>query len=197
MRPIARYVTAIVIVILAGIIWFIARPHHGKHHQQATHENNATTEIPSLASATGEFKDYTLVVPTSGPRIWAAEVKSGQADSKTGKLILTGVTCHMYQHGKEVLKVTADSATARVVGKIVHADLSGHIYAQDTKREQQLHANALRWVSTEDNMHVENFFWEGKGVSVRADQGTLTTDLTEAKFHGHVRMETSGLHSRR
>jgi hypothetical protein len=127
--------------------------------------------------------------------VWLAEVKSGRSSNAHGTTTLTlhGVTSHMYKAGKELLRVTADSATAVVIGKVVHTKLLGHILATDLPPSQRLTAETFTWVSTEDHVQLQQFHWLCAGSSLSADQGTFSTDLTEATFHGHVRMESHGI----
>jgi hypothetical protein len=54
-----------------------------------------------------------------------AEVKSGRIDAKTGTLTFRGISCQMYQQGREVLRVTADAGQAAQQAGDVRVSLSG------------------------------------------------------------------------
>lgn len=159
--------------------------------------SSSSNTLPTDRDGRVGFKNYTLVVPATGPRIWAAEVKSGRADSKTGKLILDGITCHLYEQGKEVLRVTADTGTATVQEKTVRMELTGHVQAVEQQRGQRLTTEVFRWNSIERRIHAERFRWTSEKMTLSADAGSFSNDLTEATFHGHVRMETTDAGGRR
>ena len=139
-----------------------------------------------------KFQHYMINVPLEGPQIWTAEVQSGQWNKTTGKLILTGVKCHLYDYGKEVLLVMADSATAVIDGKNVRAELTGHIKAVDMRQQQHLDAETFRWSSTDKIIHATNFNFTSPKVNVRAPQGTFNSDLTQMSFNGRGTIEIAG-----
>ena len=143
----------------------------------------------------GTFTDQTIVFRDAQNRmVWSAEVKSGNARSENGKQVLTlhGVKCHLFKLGSEVALINADTGTAMLTGKTVQTSLSGHIFTTEKVHGQQLTADRCSWNSQEDRLHASKFLWRGENMQLSADQGIFTTDLTQANFNGHVRMESGG-----
>ena len=156
-------------------------------------------EVPKDKDITMKFSNESFSIGLDGQRAWSADVKTGEGNFKNGKQVFTlrGLTCHLFQQGREVLQVSADKGTAVRTGNILKTDLTGHIQAIEMKKKQQLQADVFHWVSTEKIVHVQHFAWAGDGAVLHADQGTFTIDLTEAKFTGHVRLDATGPAPRR
>lgn len=197
MTSAARYLIAILLFGIVGLtIMGCAgcgkRPDEGKQQPVETKQEELPPEMPK--EFTGKFTGATkFTIGLDGQRAWSAEVQSGEIRSKDGRqtFTLTGLTCHLYQNGREILQVSADKGTAVRTGKILHTDLTGHIQAIEKKKNQRLQADSFRWISTEKVVHAQHFIWAGDGAILHADQGTFSIDLTDAKFTGHVRLEST------
>ncbi|HEY3377900.1 MAG TPA: hypothetical protein VGL77_10455 [Armatimonadota bacterium] len=192
--PIMRYLT---IGILVGMISVLVLGCAGRKHVSVPTEPDkpkAPGVNPTSLQDKFTFSDYTFEVPLAAGRSWSAEVKSGKAVRVGEKQVLTliGVVCHLREQGKEKLTVNADKATAVLIGKTLRTEMSGHVLATELTHQQRLQAVTMRWTSTENRMHAQYFYWAGQGVDLSADQGSFSTDLTEATFRGHVRMATVG-----
>ncbi len=156
-----------------------------------TPPTSATVIPPVIINGT----DYTITFPSpgQGPSVWVASAKSLSANSETKKSEMLDVACQLHQNGVLAATVTADRATAEMIGTdSVHANISGHVRAKAEAEGLYLEADSFIWESEKNKVTAENVHWVGKGFDMRADHGTFTTDLVEANFSGNVRTEYAG-----
>ena len=154
-------------------------------------EPSATVIPPVIINGT----DYTITFPSTGqgPSVWIASAKSLTANSETKKSEMLDVACQLYQNGVLAATVTADSASAEMIGdNTVHANIFCNVRAKAEAEGLYLEADSFYWESEKNKVTAENVHWVGKGFDMRADHGTFTTDLVEAKFSGNVRTTYAG-----
>lgn len=103
------------------------------------------------------------------------------------------VACQLHENGVLALTVTANKATAEMIGNdTVHASISGNVKAHAAQRGLYLEADSFVWESEKNKVTAKNVHWVGQGFDMRADHGTFTTDLVEANFSGNVRTQYAG-----
>ncbi len=140
--------------------------------------------------------NYRIQFPNEGAPVWVADVK--QADVKSGAAIaegselgLHGVTCTMFHDGQETLRVTSDTGSATLRGRVAQVKLYGHVRAHAVGRGYQLDANAMSWSSREDRVSATGVRWLGEGFAHRADSGVFSATLTRGAFRGNVQTQTT------
>lgn len=197
--PIAVMLGGIICLLMMGCAGCGKKSGDGKKTPVDAQQTTPGPEVPKNKDINLKFSNESFSIGLDGQRAWSAEVKTGEGSMKNGKQVFTlrGLTCHLFQQGREVLQVSADSGVAVRTGNILKTDLTGHIQAIEMKKKQRLQADAFHWVSTEKIVHVQHFAWMGDGAVLHADQGTFSIDLTEAKFTGHVRLDATGPAPRR
>lgn len=135
---------------------------------------------------------HRITFAAEGSRVWSSTITSGEIDPASGMLTLRGIACQMYQQGRPVLDVTAQTGKAIMQGKVARVSLSGQVVARNPANGMELHAETFRWVSGTDTITATNVVVRGAGLVHRADRVTFTTDLSHAVFTGHARTESPG-----